>query len=289
MIDNTENNLKKHLKENLMNPTNNMITQAMAVTASLSMLLFCGHVTAGELTVEQNMVEQHNLNVKPGKKLTAKGPNYQFCEVAPIMGTSMENAVANFYNPTGLDHCTPEDFEKIVALKDKIIKETGAMDVFLNPSRHWTWDEFEVYEIGNGVTFGPVKFVWMGVVPFQSMKKAVGHGSYNPAQIKRNNKYVYKKGSQVYLIDIAESDGGGVMVMQSWTPFVNKGETAENLKGLGSQFKKLPNGWKFRTKILEQDLTVAPPAPDHFAWVTMDEFQNTYQVCGRDKACNYVP
>ena len=65
----------------------------------------------------------------------------------------------------------------------------------------------------------------------------------------------------MYLIDIPESDGGGVMVMQSWTSFENKGETADNLKDLGGQFKKLPPGWKFRTKVLEEELRVAPPPP----------------------------
>lgn len=265
------------------------IQKAIALSACLSTSMFAGSVTAEELTVEKNMKESQKSHIIPGKKLTAKGPNYQFCEVATIVGTTKENAVANFYNPTGIDHCTAEDFGKIVAMKDQIIKETGAMDVFLNPSRHWTWDEFEVYEVGEEKQFGPVKMVWMGVIPYIAMTEAVGHSSYNPGQIHRNNSFVYNKGTMVYLIDIPKKDGGGVMVMQSWTPYVNKGETAENLKDLGSQFKKLPAGWKFRTKVLDRKLIVSPPAPDYLAWVTMDEFQNTYQVCGRDNACNYTP
>ena len=261
----------------------------VAVAVVLGPVFCTGNATAEDLTAEENMAEQARLHIIPGKKITAKGPNYQFCEVAPIIGTSMQNAVANFYNPTGIDHCTPEDFEKIVAQKDKIIKETGAMDVFLNPSRHWTWDEFYVNEVGEERTFGPVKFVWMAVIPYEPMTKAVGESSYNPKQIQRKTGYVYKKGSKVYLIDIPESDGGGVMVMQSWTPYVLNDMTADKLKDLGSRFKKLPAGWKFRTKILDRDLTVEPPAPKHLAWVTMDEFKNTYEVCGRDEACNYVP
>ena len=82
---------------------------------------------------------------------------------------------------------------------------------------------------------------------------------------------------------------GKVLVMQSWTNFTNKGETADSLKDLGSQFKLLPPGWKFRTKVLDRDLTVEPPAPSHLAYVTQDEFNNTYQGCGYDTACNYVP
>jgi hypothetical protein len=260
------------------------------LTAGLCALLLPVGASAqqatGAMTAEQNMAAQAKSHVVPGKQLHAKGPNYTFCEVAPIVGTSKENSVANFYNPTGIDHCSPEQFAEIVKDKDKIIKETGAIDVFLNPSRSWTWDELWVYEVGDQRQFGSVKMVWMAVVPVEAMEKGVGAGHYHPGQIRRNNKYLYKKGTQVYLIDMGD---GKVLVMQSWTTFVNKGETAENLKDLGSQFKGLPAGWKFRTKVLDRDLTIVPAPPTHLAWVTQDEFQNTYQGCGYDTTCNYTP
>lgn len=223
----------------------------------------CGAAFAqGTLTLQQNMAAQAKKHVVPGKTLKAKGPNYEFCEVAPIVGTSPENAVANFYNPTGIDHCSPEQFAEIVKQKEQIIKETGAIDVFLNPSRHWTWDEMTVHVVGDERNFGPVKFAWMGIVPVEVMKKAVGAGHYHPGQITRDDTYLYKKGTTVYLIDMGE---GKVLVMQPWTAFVNKGETADNLKDLGGQLKELPAGWKFRTKVLDKDLTIMPPAPEHGA------------------------
>jgi hypothetical protein len=52
---------------------------------------------------------------------------------------------------------------------------------------------------------------------------------------------------------------------------------------------EIPPGWKFWTKVLDRDLTVQPPAPKHLAWVTQDEFNNTYQGCGYDTACSYTP
>lgn len=243
-------------------------------------------LVTGCATVEQNMAEQSKLHLIPGKEIDATGPNYEFCEVAPIYGTSMENAVADFYNPTGIDHCSPEPFAQIEKDKEKIIKEMGAREVFLNPSRHWTWDELWVYQVGDERQFGPVKMAYMGVVPVEVMKKGVGKGHYHPGQINRSNKYLFKTGTTVYLLDMPD---GKVLVMQSWTSYVNKGETADKLKDLGSQFKQLPPGWKFRTKVLDRDLTVEPPAPNHLAWVTQGEFQNTYQGCGYDAACNYVP
>ena len=97
----------------------------------------------------------------------------------------------------------------------------------------------------------------MGVTPVEAMEKAVGKGHYHPGQIHRFNTFKYNKGTTVYLLDMPD---GKVLVMQSWTPYVNKGETAENLKDLDSQFKELPPGWKFRVKVLDRDLAIAPPA-----------------------------
>jgi hypothetical protein len=245
----------------------------------------CAVLLTGCATVEQNMAEQRKLHVIAGKEIhvpNARG--YQFCEVAPIYGTSKGNAVANFYNPTGIDHCTPEQFAQLDA--EKITKEMGARQTHLNPSRQWVFDEVSVYEVGEVRQFGPVKFAWMAVVGVEAMEAAVGEGHYHPVQIHRNNTFVFKKGTPVYLLDTPD---GRVLVMQSWTNFVNKGLTMETLKDLGSQFKQLPPGWKFRTKVLDRDLTVAPPPPNRLAWVTQDEFQNTYQGCGYDAACNYTP
>jgi len=242
---------------------------------------------AGCATVEQNMAEQSKLHLIPGKQLHVTGPNYQFCEVALFYGTSPENAVADFYNPTtGTEHCTPEQFAQIEKDKAQIVKDNGARDAFLNPTRYWTWDEMWIYELGDVKQFGPVKMAYMGVVPVEVMKAAVGAGHYHPGQINRSNKYLYKKGTTVYLLDMPD---GKVLIMQSWSSATNKGETADNLKDLGSQFKQLPPGWKFRTKVLDRDLTVEPPPPNHLAYVTQDEFNNTYQGCGYDAACNYTP
>jgi hypothetical protein len=242
---------------------------------------------AGCATAEQNMAEQRKLHLIPGKELHVYGPNYQFCEVGLFYGTTPDNAVAIFYNPTtGTEHCTPEQFAQIEKDKAQIIKDNGARDAWLNPTRYWTWDEMWIYEVGDQKQFGPVNMAYMGVVPVEVMKQAVGAGHYHPGQIARSNKYVYKKGTTVYLLDMPD---GKVLLMQSWTAVTNKGETADNLKDLGSQFKQLPPGWKFRTNVLDRELTVEPPLPNKLAWVTQDEFNNTYEGCGYDAACNYTP
>src|SRR4029450_4499353 len=137
----------------------------------------------------------------------------------------MGNAVANFYNPTGIDHCTPEQFAQLDA--EKITKEMGAIRTFLNPSRQWVFDEVWVYEVGEDRQFGPVKFAWVAVVGAEAMEAGVGKGHYHPGQIYRYNTFLFKKGTPVYLLDMPD---GKVLVMQSWTNAVNKGLTMETLK-----------------------------------------------------------
>jgi hypothetical protein len=44
----------------------------------------------GTQTAEQNMAAQSKQHIIPGKQLHAVGPNYEFCEAAPIVGTSKE-------------------------------------------------------------------------------------------------------------------------------------------------------------------------------------------------------
>jgi hypothetical protein len=115
----------------------------------------------------------------------------------------------------------------------------------------------------------------MGVVGIEQVRASTGEGHYNPGQIYRNNTFKFDKGSTVYLLDMPD---GKVLVMQSWTNHVNKGETKDNLKDLASQFKTF-GGWKFRVKVLDKDLTftlaAAPP-------MQTGQFQNTYQGCGHD-------
>ncbi len=185
--------------------------QRFAVLAAISAAVLLGTAAFGQ-TIQENMAAQIKQHAKPGKHIKAKGPNFEFCEVAPLVGTSPENAVANFYNPTGIDHCSPEQFAEIVKDKEQIMKETGAIDVFLNPSRHWTWDEITVYVVGDERQFGPVKFLWMAAVPAAAMKAAVGQGHYHPGEITRQDTYLYKKGTRVYLIDIGD---GKTLVMRS--------------------------------------------------------------------------
>ena len=53
---------------------------------------------------------------------------------------------------------------------------------------------------------------------------------------------------------------------------------------------KLPPGWKYRVKVLDQDLTIK--AVNGVAHITQDDLQNAYDACfqeGGQKACTIQP
>jgi hypothetical protein len=113
-----------------------------------------------------------------------------------------------------------------------------------------------------------------------------GGDPYHPGHIFRHDTFKYKKGTTVHILDAPD---GGAFVMQSWTDHYNKDVSYDKLKELGSMYKQLPPGWKFRTKLLDADLEVSPPPPDRLAIVTLDEFHNVFEGCGYDAACTYKP
>jgi hypothetical protein len=258
-----------------------------ATTSALLVAVLGTALLVGCASLDENMAKSRKQYLVPGKEIhVANMDNYPFCEIGLITGTSKSNAVLNIWNTTD-GSCPPDKIDAIFANEGANIKKaTGARKVWLNPLRHWTFNEIWAYEVGDSRDFDGVTGYWMGVTGVEVAAKAVGGGHYHPGQIYRHSAFKFNKGSTVYLLDMPD---GKVLVMQSWTNHLNTGETADNLKDLGGQFKELPPGWKFRVKVLDQDLTVAPPAPDFLAYVTQDEFMNTYEGCGYDAACTFTP
>jgi hypothetical protein len=245
----------------------------------------CVLLLTGCATLEENMAASKKANLVPGKQLSvaAEGDKLVFCEVALITGTSKANAIADFYNSTGTDICTPEKFAALD--KAKIKEETGAREVFLNPSRRWTFDQLDVYEDGIERTFGGIKMTWMGVVPVEELEKAVTKGHYNPGYIFRDNQYTFKKGREIYLLDAPD---GEVFVMQSFSNYKQQKVTLANARDLGSVLT-LPPGWKFRSVVLDRDLIVNQKRTNGLAHVFQDDMLNAYQGSDGGKAFSFVP
>jgi hypothetical protein len=242
-------------------------------------------LASGCASLEENMAASKKANLVPGKQLSvaAEGDKLVFCEVALITGTSTANAIADFYNSTGTDICTPEKFARLD--KEKIKAETGAKEVFLNPSRRWTFDQLDVFEDGIERTFAGIKMTWMGVVPVEELEKGVTKGHYVPGYIFRNNQYTFKKGREIYILD---APNGEVFVMQSFSNFKQQKVTLANARNLGSLLT-LPPGWKYRSVVLDRDLIVNQKRTNGMAHVFQDDMLNAYQGSDGGKAFSFVP
>jgi hypothetical protein len=78
-------------------------------------------------------------------------------------------------------------------------------------------------------------------------------------------------------------------IMQAYSSIVDPNLTYDGLQTLDQKLKLAP-GWKYRVKILDQDLTIR--AVNGIAHITQDELQNTYDACfeeGNQKACSIKP
>jgi hypothetical protein len=220
----------------------------------------------------------------PGKELHLTNTrNMPFCEVEVATGKPPDIRV-NFNNTSGASDCPPDKFDAINP--QQLAEQIHADKVVLNPRRHWMMDQFTVAGIGETRDFDGVKATWMGSLPLMDFEKAAGQ-PYAPLETNRApSQYVYAKGKPVFLL--IPPDGKTVFVMQSYTDHVEKGLTMDKLPQLGSMLK-LPSGWTFKTKELDRDLTIAPPAPTYTAHTVVDNFLNVYAGCGFDTACNYTP
>lgn len=236
------------------------------------------------MTAEENIAKTKAEYYTPGKEvhLTDMNGEYRFCEVGLITGTTKDNAVINIWNSTGSGDCSPEQFAKLDA--DQLAKQFNAK-MWLNPSRRWTFDEFWANEVGVEKVFGDIKMLWMGVLGAKEVMQTTVKGSYFPNYIYRNTQFKFNKGSRVYLLDAPD---GEVFVMQSYTHHFDERVSKDKLKDLGS-ILKLPEGWKFRSVVLDRELIVNQKNTNNLAHVLQDNIHNTYQGSDGGKAFNFVP
>jgi hypothetical protein len=238
-----------------------------------------------ETTAQQNMERSHQAHWIPDRKISLGNMRgYRFAEVALFTGTSEENAVADFYNSTGVDDPTPSRFAALD--KDKLAQENKAIGAFLNPPRYWMFDEFRVFEAGDDQDFGGIKMTWMGVVDVATLKRGIIGGNYFPGYIHRDNSFTYNQGSEVYLLD---APGGEIFVMQSYNAHTDEGLAAEQSPATLGGRLTLPEGWNFRVKTLDRDLVVSQDKTGKLAHVMQDDLLNRYQGSDGGKAFNYAP
>jgi hypothetical protein len=92
---------------------------------------------------------------------------------------------------------------------------------------------------------------------------------------KKTQKMVYSKSKPVYELVDPE---GNVYVMQAHDETI----TIDSLSQLGKRLKKLPKGWRYRTRNLTEDL-VLDLRPDKAIYAVGDEFHQYYTSIPKPK------
>jgi len=109
-----------------------------------------------------------------------------------------------------------------------------------------------------------------------------GAGANKPLVVHRKSLMTFVKGKPVFILD---DPSAMPWVIQAYSDIVDPELTYNDLGKLGAKLK-LASGWKFRTKVLDQDLTIR--AVNGIARIVQDDLENTYDACF-ETACTYKP
>jgi hypothetical protein len=191
--------------------------------------------------------------------------NQRYCEI--LLGTPLRLQV---YNTIGLNSCPANQWNKVTV--EKIKKETGVLFVHLNGPRYWVIDGLQNSKLINPKIkiLGGIAMREAGVLKLRLLDLWLGQRPYQRREVHRETTWVYQAGKPVY--EIVDSEGN-VFVMQSYSTQKAQ-QTEESLWNLGSKLH-LPQGWSFRTRILQQEAHLK--AINQRAVIIQDEFWNTYQ------------
>ena len=165
----------------------------------------------------------------------------------------------------------------------KIKKEYRVLGASLNGPKLWMLDWFDV-EVGVEREFNGIKAWWCAQLNMDKHADVTKMPAYNPMTIARKSSAGWNKGTTALLLDDAE---GNTWIMKGFELGLKPQHTYEQFVAAGeSNFKKLPPGWKFRIKVLDQDYIETPE--NGVATIMPDEFFNVYDKTGPGMG-NYKP
>jgi hypothetical protein len=177
---------------------------------------------------------------------------------------------AEVYGTQMLNDCPQELWETLDA--DAIAKDMGAVFVKLNGPRYWLLDGLgskvavvdPVFKDFNGIQMRRIATIPIGA--------DFAAGPYTIRNVNRGAVFFFDAGKTVY--ELVDPDGRA-LVMQARCIGIDPNMTEESLANLGERLA-LPEGWSYRTRVLETELVVDTSAT--LATVVQDEFENTYTL-----------
>jgi hypothetical protein len=177
---------------------------------------------------------------------------------------------AEVYGTQMLNDCPQELWDTLNA--DEIAKDMGAVFVKLNGPRYWLLDGLgskvavvdPVFKDFNGIQMRRIATIPIGA--------DFAAGPYTIRNVNRGAVFFFDAGKTVY--ELVDPDGRA-FVLQARCVGVDPGMTEESLATLGERLA-LPEGWSYRTRVLDAELVVDTSAT--LATVVQDEFENTYTL-----------
>ncbi|MFZ6005140.1 MAG: hypothetical protein ACOYXM_14535 [Actinomycetota bacterium] len=177
---------------------------------------------------------------------------------------------AEVYGTQMLNDCPQELWDTLDA--GAIAAEMGAAIVKLNGPRYWMLDGLgqkvavvePVFRDFNGLTMRRIATVELGDNPAVQ--------PYVERYVNRGAVFFFDAGKPVH--ELVNPDGTAY-VMQAYCVGVDTTLTESDLSGLGERLS-LPEGWSFRTRVLDEELVVDTTAT--IATVLQDELENTYTL-----------
>lgn len=190
----------------------------------------------------------------------------RYCEVLELRG-AIPDARIDVWNTIGLSDCPQRRWEELDAAE--LASRSGASLVVLNGPRHFLMDSAEA-RIGTRVrTFGRLRMRRVATIPIDEVAD-LARAPYAERTIERINTWTWERGRRVHEL---LAPGGARYVMQSYSLASDPEQDIDDLRTLGDRLEP-PAGWRFRTRRLRADLTLAAKGG---AVVVQDELQNTYQ------------
>jgi hypothetical protein len=189
---------------------------------------------------------------------------------------------AMVFNTVGLNQCPPEKFDAIDV--DALAEETESDAVWKNPRRFWMMDRLTLALAGEPRDFQGLMFNFVAQMQMPTNFTPAGGQAalaYRPGQIGRVTKYEYLSGRPVFLL---RSPEGVTWVMQTYTNHKASDLTEADLPELGHR-SQLADGWQFKAKTLDRDLTLDTQGLAH---IVADDLENMYQGCTED-VTNFDP
>jgi hypothetical protein len=163
----------------------------------------------------------------------------RFCEILIVKPEGID-----VYNTTGVSDCPANLWDSLDI--DAIKTQYGAQAVQKNGPHFWMMDS-QTFAAGEDATFGGIAARWVARLDPKIVAGAssgsVPYKVFNP---KKTQKMVYAQGRPVY--ELVDPDGN-VFVLQAH----EEQFPIDSLATLGDDLK-LPEGWQFRTQVLEADL-----------------------------------